>query len=361
MAKNKTTPTSTDSVLIVRFSALGDVAMTIPVVYDVCRANAEMSFVMLTRKNCAPMFANPPANLTVVGVDLKNDHSGPLAMVGLLNKLRADYAITMVADLHDVLRTKILRTAARLRGLRTAKIDKERRAKQQIAAQGSANGAPRQLKTTFERYRQVFADLGLKPGSGTFANIFDDDTTTPRRDLSAIVGTKREGEKWIAFAPFAAHEAKVYPADLMKRLIDLVAAEPNTRLFFFGGGQSEETAIDSWIEGKENCTSLAGRKLGFGVELELLRQMDVMVSMDSANMHLASLTGLKVVSIWGATHPCFGFEGWGQSPDNRVETTIACRPCSVYGNLKCRRGDYECLRAIAPETVMNKINNILHN
>jgi len=83
-----------------------------------------------------------------------------------------------------------------------------------------------------------------------------------------------------------------------------------------------------------------------------------MLSMDSANMHLASFVGVPVISIWGATHPYAGFYGWNQSPDNAVQIEMECRPCSVFGNKKCFRGDYACLLNIKPQLVLNKIEEL---
>ena len=77
-----------------------------------------------------------------------------------------------------------------------------------------------------------------------------------------------------------------------------------------------------------------------------MSHLDVMLSMDSANMHLASLTGIPVVSVWGATHPMAGFLGYNQDPENVIQIDLECRPCSIYGNKPCQRGDYACLQNI---------------
>ena len=90
-----------------------------------------------------------------------------------------------------------------------------------------------------------------------------------------------------------------------------------------------------------------------------MSHLDVMVSMDSGNMHLASLTATPVVSIWGATHPFAGFMGWRQNPDNAIGLNLPCRPCSVYGNKPCLRGDYACLKNISPEMVLEKVVKVL--
>jgi len=88
--------------------------------------------------------------------------------------------------------------------------------------------------------------------------------------------------------------------------------------------------------------------------------LDVMLSMDSANMHLASLVNTEVISIWGQTHPYAGFLGWKQLPVNTIQCEdLACRPCSVYGNKECYRKDFACMNNILPETIINKILNCI--
>ena len=107
------------------------------------------------------------------------------------------------------------------------------------------------------------------------------------------------------------------------------------------------------------CTVVPGLLHGLREELILMSNLDVMVSMDSANMHLASLVGTTVVSVWGATHPYAGFMGWNQKEENAVQVTLPCRPCSIFGNKPCRRGDYACLRQIEPSDIIQKIENNL--
>ena len=94
-------------------------------------------------------------------------------------------------------------------------------------------------------------------------------------------------------------------------------------------------------------------------ELTFMSTLDIMISMDSANMHLASLVGIPVVSIWGATHPYAGFMGWGQSIDNAIQIDLPCRPCSIYGNKPCMRGDYACLKNISPEQIVEKVEAVI--
>ena len=100
-------------------------------------------------------------------------------------------------------------------------------------------------------------------------------------------------------------------------------------------------------------------KLNLEKEMLLISYLDVMLSMDSANMHLASLVQIPVVSIWGATHPYLGFYGFRQDIKNAIQTEIECRPCSIFGDIPCQRGDYACLNRIKEETVVEQIKTVL--
>ena len=82
--------------------------------------------------------------------------------------------------------------------------------------------------------------------------------------------------------------------------------------------------------------------------------------MDSANMHLASLVNIPVISIWGATHPYAGFMGWNQNPNNAVQIDLNCRPCSIYGNKPCLRNDYACIKNISPELITQRTELALY-
>ena len=212
----------------------------------------------------------------------------------------------------------------------------------------------RQLPTPFEGYADVLARLGY-PVKVEFDSIFPPDGG----DMSLIaqrVEPKGEGERWYGIAPFAAHRGKVYDPERMERVVELLLErDPRCRVFLFGGGQEERQTLDAWERRHDRCVCASTLLSGLYQELVLMSHLDTMVSMDSANMHLASLTGTRVVSVWGATHPLAGFTGWNQKPSDAVQLDLPCRPCSIYGNKPCLRGDYACLTGIAPEAIADKV------
>ena len=342
--------------LVARSSALGDVAMVIPVVYSACRAYPETRFILITQKVASTLFMNPPTNLVVRGVDLHSTYKGVSGLRKLFRDLRKEFDIDAFADLHDVLRTKILRVFFRLSGIPVQHIQKGRRSKKQLTRLHGKR--LRQLPTSHQRYHDVFRRLGFD-FEEQFTSLFVNKLPLPSI-FSEITPPKQPSETWIAVAPFAKHRGKIYPPELMRQVVKILARRPNTRIFLFGGGGNEQLILRQWAEAFPNVLSMAEKRHGFHVELPMLSYMDVMLSMDSANMHLASLAGLTTVSIWGATHPFCGFLGWGQKLENCVQRDdLPCRPCSVYGKRPCRYGDYRCLRGITPTTVAARIDTVL--
>ena len=139
---------------------------------------------------------------------------------------------------------------------------------------------------------------------------------------------------------------------------NLVVENKNQKIFLFGGGDKEIKLLNQLQNQHENVIVLAG-KLKFKQELDVISNLDTMLSMDSGNAHIAAMLGVKVITLWGATHPYAGFMGWKQLPVNTVQLDLSCRPCSVYGQKPCWRGDYACLRDIKPEQVIAKIEGIV--
>lgn len=339
---------------VVRFSAMGDVAMTVPVIHSLAVARSDLAITFVSRPAFRPLFDGMPGNVAFISADLKGRHRGLWGIVRLFLDFRGD-GVDAVADLHDVLRTKVLRLLFRFVGVPCAKIDKGRAEKRALTrAKGKVF---RPLKSSFERYRDVFAALGIS-FPWAFNSVFDE--IEPNRTRMAPVADwdTKGTDKWIGVAPFAKHPGKIYPLEQMERVVAELADRPHTRVFLFGGGLEEMEALSAWENRYAHVTSVPGR-LRMDGEIVLMSRLDVMVSMDSANMHIASIVGTPVVSVWGATHPYCGFAGWRQSEDNFVQVDMSCRPCSVFGNKPCSRGDYACLAGITPDEIVEKVLRLI--
>lgn len=332
--------------LVVRFSAIGDVAMTIPVIYSAAKQNPDDRFIVLTSPFLTNLFQQLPSNVEVHGIDIKGDQRCLIRLNLYIYKWmkQAD----AVLDLHDVIRTKAIRFVAKMLGKPVYTIDKGRVARKALTRK--ENKEKKQLTPVFDRYEKVFKDASLRY-TRSFDSLFSDQTPDIQ-PITSVFGNKEE--KWIGIAPFAKHEGKIYPLDKMESLIDKLSKKEGVRLFLFGGGGAEKETMDAWSAAYPNV-EVVGGKLKLNTELVLISMLDVMISMDSANMHFASLVGTPVVSIWGQTHPYAGFYGWKQDPANAVQVDLACRPCSIFGNKPCYRNDWACMQQISNEMILDRL------
>ncbi len=337
------------NVLIIRFSAMGDVAMTAPIVKQFAQQNTNTEFVYLSRPLFAPFFVGIP-NLTFYPFS-SDDYKGLAGLYRLYIRLKS-LGITEVADLHYNLRSRILSFFFKTNGTRVAHLDKGRAEKKQLIRKIDKVLVP--LKPMWQRYAAVFGDLGLK------AEIVESISTYLKKPISAkviAVTGEKNNDIWVGISPFAQHLQKVYPIDKMEEVAK-VLSKKGIKTFVFGGGIEEKAVAERWQKNYSTCTSVIGR-VKLKEELNLIAQLDLMISMDSAGMHLASLVGTQVVSVWGATHPFAGFLGFGQDENNCVQAELLCRPCSVYGNKPCFRGDLACMNMIEPQQIIDKVLHLI--
>lgn len=342
------------NILVIRLSAIGDVAMTIPVIYSAARSNPNDHFTVLTQAFLMPLFMNRPSNVETVGINIKGEEKklwGLLKFASALTK----YDFDLVLDLHDVIRTRIIRSLFKLKGKKVYVVDKARKERKELVAETDKKLV--QLRPVVERYADVFRSAGLK-----YENLFTSLYGENRPNISAveeIFGEYRGNRKWIGVAPFAKHKGKIYPIEEMEKVVITLSRKDSYTIFLFGGGEYEKAVFEEWEYQYPNVKSVVG-KLSLDKELALIANLDLLLSMDSANMHFASLVGTRVLSVWGATHPYAGFYGYGQNPMDSIQVDMPCRPCSVFGQKECARRDWACMAAITPEMIITKIDRALH-
>ena len=346
------------NILLIRFSALGDVAMLAPVVREAARENGDMEFTVLSRPMCEPLFENIGENVHFIGRDVRQDYKGLKGLYRLFKELDQMH-FDCVCDMHDVLRTKVLRKLFRLHGYKVYKINKHRELRKVITAEGDKKQLI-QLPTAFENYKDSLSPaLPRREGEKNmlrYVNV-NENLKPQTSNLKPLIG----------IAPFAAHQGKIYPLDKMEEVVRMIISndiankktpspsDKAKKVILFGGGGEERAKMQEWADKYPNVHLASEYCKNLREELQLMRELDVMLTMDSANMHLASLVGTRVVSIWGATHPYAGFLGWGQSMDDCIQRhDLKCRPCSIYGNKPCLRGDMACMD-ISPEIISCKV------
>lgn len=332
-------------ILVIRLSAMGDVAMAVPVLRAFTEQHPNIKLTVLTRAFFKPFFRDLN-NVTVFSADLKAKHKGVFGLYKLSKELK-NLGINQVADLHNVLRSNILKFF--FFGKTFKQIDKGRNEKSKLV-----KGAVfKQLKTTHERYADVFRSLGY---TLTLASPSFPEQSKLTNSTQKLIGI--DNKKWIGIAPFAQYQSKMYPLDLLERVIAQLSK--NYKIILFGGGEKEINLLNSIQDKYNNVINLAG-KLALNEELDVISNLDVMLSMDSGNAHIAALLGRKVISIWNVTHPFAGF-----APFNQQETfnllankeQFPLIPTSIYGN-NYPENYKEASRTIAPETVIKKLESVI--
>jgi ADP-heptose:LPS heptosyltransferase len=332
---------------------MGDVAMTVPVIRAMVAQSRSLGttvkITIVSRPFFKPFFDGIP-NVDFFAVDVKERHKGLFGLLKLYSDLKK-LNIDAVADLHNVLRSQIIRTLFSLSGKKVAATDKGRAEKKALTRAEKKVFQP--VKTMVERHVETFKKLG-----------FSVDLSLPNFPEKAIlseeilsVSGKKNNYNWIGIAPFAQYESKVYPLDLMQKVIDNLAENGNYKLFLFGGGKEETEKLNTLAKQRENIVVVAG-KLKFNQELQLISNLDVMLSMDSGNAHIAAMLGVKVITLWGATHPFAGFAPFNQPLENCLtadRNQYPLLPTSVYGNKK-EEGYEDVMRSISVESIVEKIN-----
>lgn len=327
--------------------------MVLPVIKALAAAYPEWDITMLSKKQWASLFLDLPDNVHFFGADLKGKHSGLAGLNRLLHDLKY-WEFDAVADLHAVIRTLYLRHRCLWRGKRVAHLHKDRYQKWLLVRHFYQYKHP--LQSTVSRYRTVLEELGFEfniPFPHGISNV---------RELSTGQTRATSG---IGIAPFAAHKGKIYPLDKMEEVVKQLSERLHAKaekegtecekIYLFGAGPKEKEILQSWAKRYEHVECLVG-KYTMDEEIRFMSTLHLMITMDSANMHLASLVGTRVLSIWGATHPWAGFLGYGQSENDCIQLSIPCRPCSIYGNRRCKFGNYMCLD-IPPKTIVQTAMN----
>jgi ADP-heptose:LPS heptosyltransferase len=337
-------------IAIIRLSAMGDVAMIVPIILAFSKQYPEVKITVVSRPFFKPIFQNIE-NVTFFSVHTHHQHKGLLGILKLYKDLKRKN-ITHLADLHNVLRSKALRFLCSLNKVKTATTDKGRAERKQLTALKPKEIKP--IKPMIERHLETFQKLGYSIDLST--PVFLPKEELPEK-AKTILGEKKQ--KWIGIAPFAHYESKTYPIDLMQKVVHLLAENQNIKIILLGGGKHEEELLEKMANPFDNVYNFAN-KVSFQHELQLISNLDVMLSMDSGNAHLAAMYGIKTITIWGATHPYTGFAPYNQPIENCLTSDrnqYPLLPTSIYGNKKVA-GYEDVMRSISVESVVDKVNSI---
>ncbi|MBO0591346.1 glycosyltransferase family 9 protein [Cellulophaga sp. E16_2] len=339
-------------ILVIRLSAMGDVAMTVPVLLAFQEQYPEVKISLLTKAFFKPMFSQLQ-NVSIIEADIKGRHKGMIGLYRLSKELKA-LQIDAVADLHNVLRSNILRQYFKTSKIPFIQIDKGRAEKKALVAKKNKKFIA--LKTTHQRYADVFDKLGF-PLDLKESKLLKKEAINEKTQKLVSAGTKT----WIGIAPFAAFSGKMYPLAYMEKVVSELNNANRYKILLFGGGVKEKEILSKWENNYSNTLNMAGL-ITLDEELAVISQLDIMVAMDSGNAHLAAMYAIPTLTLWGVTHPYAGFYPFRQKEHNALlpdREKYPLIPTSIYGN-KVPIGYGKVMETIKPEMVLKKIEEILH-
>ena len=335
--------------LLFRFSALGDIAITVPVIRSLYKTYPQLKITFVSQPHMAPLFQEFE-NFNFYSTDFSGRHKGIKGLWTLFQELKT-IPFSAVADLHGVLRSHFLKLLLTLYGYKVKSIDKGRLEKKALTRSKNKKFQP--LTPTCYRYADIFRKLG-------FPISFDQHEFPLKKELpkSLLPIYHSSEKKWIGIAPFATHLGKLYPLDLMQQIIHYL--NKDHQIFLFGAGEKEKKRLEVWEKAYNNVYSTVG-KISLGEQLDLMPYLDLMISMDSANGHMAANYGTKVLTLWGMTHPFCGFAPFNQPLDHSLtldRSLYPLIPTSVYGN-SIPEGYQDAFRSMDPKRVIEKTLELL--
>ena len=319
----------------------------VPVVAGLSRAYPEDRFVIVALKPLSALFYGLP---NVLYHEVKDDVNHLHGLLALSRQLLS-YLPVKLYDLQGDGRSRVLRWLLRWRGVPAETICSADREQRNMIRVGYAYCLP--LKPEAERYADTLRAGGLQPAELSPLIPVNQEAAAK---VNQVFGNKQG--RWIGIAPFAKHQSNVLPYRTMKEVIAYFAAQPDTRIFLFGAGRVEAEMLRQWASLWSNVESVTNQ-LALDGELELMRQIDGILCMDSANQHLAALTGCKTLSIWCGTHPNMGFAAKGLKEANILSLPVSCRPCSVHGTNYCKYRNFAC-KALTAEMIQSRFESLLN-
>ncbi|HEU5303056.1 MAG TPA: glycosyltransferase family 9 protein [Gemmatimonadales bacterium] len=331
------------NVLAVRFSSIGDILLTTPLLRAIRHSYPGARITVVTKRAYLPLLSHNPRIHRVIGLA----PNGSLA--GLAADLRGDRYTTLL-DLHDNLRSRVLRL---LVPGRWTTYPKHRLARALLVH--AKRNRYRDRRPVAERYFSAAKHLRVIP-DGAPPEFF----IGPEATLEAISWLRSQGLESepgiIAVAPGAAHATKRWPVGHWRTLIDRIAGDGSPVVI--AGGPDDAPLAAHLADGYGSRVTSAAGVFGLQGTGALLRRARVLVSGDTGVMHMATGVGTPVVALFGPTVEAFGFFPYSRLA-RVVELPLPCRPCSTQGGPRCPLGHHRCLVDLPAGAVYEALRQLI--
>jgi heptosyltransferase-2 len=330
--------------LIIRFSSIGDIVFTTPVIRCLRKRFPDAEIHFLTKlENKLILDSNPYLNKVLC----LND-----SLFSTIVELRKEN-YTAVIDLHKNLRTFLIKSALLKPNYTFQKLNWEKF----LITQFHYDILPRNLHIT-ERNLAAVEPLGVhNDEEGT-------DYFIPIKDEVKLNVYGLEPNNFIAWVVGAKHFTKVLPIEKVLQTIALLQQSlPLKKIVLLGGKDEIEFGNNIQKEFGEQVMNFCG-KLNLNASASLIQQSEIVVSGDTGLLHIAIAVGKPVVSVWGSTIPEFGvFPLYGKSKKKPFEIievkNLPCRPCTKFGKNNCPQGHFNCMNNIEAIQIAQAIQELM--
>ncbi|GBU07972.1 glycosyl transferase family 1 [Bacteroidales bacterium] len=344
--------------LVVRYSQIGDVLISIPLIYSLAKQNPGDNFTVLTNPKFVGLFAQMPCNVVLMPMIYRKKK---IPLRGLLYLMQRYFLVLKLLLFSDFDKVVLLQNGSFEDQLKWIyELKKSKVSMINLKSFLSPQKLQKPFVASTESLLDIFISTFAHVGYCNLTKEFDISYYKNTENKLALLSKNEIDAKRIlvGIAPFSRLEAKVFPLDEMEKVIDYFKDYPNVQVLIFGGGENEKRIAENWKAKFPSIIPLIG-KLSFDEELIVIAACKLMVSMDSANLHLASLLKIPAVSIWGPSHPDLGYYPYNEKKENAILLNLSCSPCSFWGENACtNKRKYACMD-ISPKIVIYKIESLL--
>jgi heptosyltransferase II len=341
---------SLKKILVIQTAFIGDAILALPLIQILKQQYPQASIDVVVVPRTADIFAHHPAISSIIQYDKRGIDRGILGVWRLAKKLRKekyDLAVVPHRSFRSALVTWILNP--------TISIGFDRSAcrwffKNIVPYDHTAH--------EIERNLALLNPLKLPNVPSQLPKLFPSKTDIQKIDIIMKDYNLDRYKNIIAVAPGTLWNTKRWPSERFASVCRQLVSN-QCAIVLLGGKEDEELcqAVKQAVQ-DDSLFNLAGR-LSLLQSAELIRRCSVLLSNDSAPMHLAVAMETPVVAIFGATVPEFGFSPRGPS-DVVIETKgLKCRPCSIHGGNACPIKTFTCMLSISPEVVVNRLKIII--
>ena len=332
--------------LIIRFSSIGDIVLTTPVVRCLKKQVATAEVHYLTKASYQSILSSNPY---IDKIHLLNDRLENV--IETLQQEDFDYVI----DLHHNLRTMKVKRALKKKSFSFSKLNIEK----WLLTALKINRMPN--THIVDRYLETLKSFGVKNDGAGLDYFIPDTEMVKENDIPA---SHQAG--YIGLVIGAAYFTKRYPVQKWQSLCQSVQHP----IILMGGPEDKEQGDLIAAVDKVKIYNACG-KFSLNESADLVRRAKLIVSNDTGLMHIASAFKRPVISLWGNTVPEFGmYPYYGENfikastqnsselklPYEMMEVNgLSCRPCSKIGYKKCPKGHFKCMELIDPQEVEKKL------